>query len=164
MKTNKGMYLETLIDKTIQFSVHDDEFFLIKYNTKNTITKRNRFIYVSNNFVDYFGYYLKHFLVIEAKQNKSDVFYFKRLNENQIFVLNKLSTIGALCFVILYFNNHDAFFIVEIKHLLSMIKENKKSIKYKEVVKIGEELNLRLPGILDIKQIIKKIIEKNDGR
>ena len=102
MNINKGMYLEKLIDETINFHYEDEDFFFIKYHTKNAVTKTHKFLFISNNFVDYFGTYLNQFFVIEAKQNNEDLFNFKRLNEKQTFILKKLFFMQVKCYLVFY--------------------------------------------------------------
>ena len=159
MNINKGMYLEKIIDETINFYYESDDFFFIKYHTKNAITKTHKFLFVSNNFVDYFGYYLNHFFVIEAKQNNDDLFNFKRLNEKQTFILKKLYLMHVHCYLIFYFNQHDEFYLLDFKYIDEKLLANKKSIKYKEVKQDGILLELRLPGILNIKEVLNKLFK-----
>ncbi len=153
MYINKGMYLEKLLDNTIVFYLENDSFFMIKYHTKNAITKRNKFLYIANNFVDYFGIYKNKFFVIEAKQCQSNIFNFKRINDKQHKVLSKLIKMNLIAYVLIYFVSSDQFFLVKYNEIKNRINNNKKSIKYDEIRKIGFELNVILPGILNIKEI-----------
>ncbi|MBR4486174.1 Holliday junction resolvase RecU [bacterium] len=159
MNINKGMYLENLIDKTIKFHYEDEDFFFIKYHTKNAITKTHKFLFISNNFVDYFGSYLNHFFVIEAKQNNQDLFNLKRLNEKQTFILKKLYLMQINCYLILYFNNYDEFYLLDFKYIYNKLLLNQKSIKYSEIKELGIKLELRLPGILNIKETLNKLFK-----
>lgn len=159
MNINKGMYLEKLIDETINFHYEDEDFFFIKYHTKNAVTKTHKFLFISNNFVDYFGYYLNHFFVIEAKQNNEDLFNFKRLNEKQTFILQKLFLMQVKCYLVFYFNTHDEFYLLDFKYINEKLLLNKKSIKYSEVKEFAIKLELRLPGILNIKEVLSKLLK-----
>ena len=148
---NKGMYLESIIDRTIIF-----------YNSNNFgwFDKRTvpiKIISTNNNHVtgylkeksqsDYYGIFKSKMFDFEAKQTNEDFFNISNIKKHQILHLIKMKENGAIVFLIIYFNKHDTFFKVEIDQI---INSKKKRISYLSFVENAIELKIIFPGILDI--------------
>ncbi len=148
---NKGMYLESIIDRTIIF-----------YNSNNFgwFDKRTvpiKIISTNNNHVtgylkeksqsDYYGIFKSKMFDFEAKQTNEDFFNITNIKKHQILHLIKMKENGAIVFLIIYFNKHDTFFKVEIDQI---INSKKKRISYLSFVENAIELKIIFPGILDI--------------
>ena len=148
---NKGMYLESIIDRTIIF-----------YNSNNFgwFDKRTvpiKIISTNNNNVtgylkeksqsDYYGIFKSKMFDFEAKQTNEDFFNITNIKKHQILHLIKMKENGAIVFLIIYFNKHDTFFKVEIDQI---INSKKKRISYLSFVENAIELKIIFPGILDI--------------
>ena len=63
------------------------------------------------------------------------------------------------CYLVFYFNKHDEFYLLDFKYINEKLLLNKKSIKYSEVKEFAIKLELRLPGILNIKEVLDKLLK-----
>lgn len=155
---NKGMYLEEMLNKTCEILNLHDDFLMFKYHTKMVLVKHKFCKYVANNFVDYFGYCHQQCFVIEAKQVNTKNFSLRNLNDHQITILQKLIKMQIPSFVLIYFNLHDQFYLVNAIDAIEAINKNLHQLKYEFIKKKGINVFLRIPGILDLEFILKEIL------
>ncbi len=153
MKTyhNKGMYLETIINRTISFYNFNELGWFVKRNVPIKIISTN------NNHVtgylieksesDYYGIYQGKMIDFEVKQTNEDYFNLVNIKKHQIAHLIKMKKNGAIVFLIIYFNKYDKFFKVQIDEITN---QEKKKINYSYFLENSQELKLIFPGILDI--------------
>ncbi len=153
---NKGMYLESIIDRTINFYNTND----IGWFDKRTVPIK--IASINNNHVtgylkeksqsDYYGIFESKMYDFEAKQTNDDFFNINNIKKHQILHLIRMKENGAVVFLIVYFNKYDTFFKVEIDQIIS---SKKKRIKYSSFIENATELKIVFPGILDILNIKK---------
>ena len=153
---NKGMYLESIIDRTINFYNSNDIGWFDKRTVPIKIASTN------NNHVtgylkeksqsDYYGIFESKMYDFEAKQTNDDFFNINNIKKHQILHLIRMKENGAVVFLIVYFNKYDTFFKVEIDQIIS---SKKKRIKYSSFIENATELKIVFPGIIDILNIKK---------
>ena len=155
---NKGMYLEEMLNKTCEvLNLHDD-FLMFKYHTKMVLIHHKFRKYVTNNFVDYFGYCHQQCFVIEAKQVNTKNFSLNNLSEHQIIILKKLVSMQIPSFVLIYFNLYDQFYLVNAKDIIQSVDEKMHHLKYEFIKQKGTNISLRIPGILDLEFNLTKLL------
>ena len=101
----------------------------------------------------------KH-IEFEAKQTLNSTFSFSLMKEHQLsFLITSNKKFNALCFLIIHFYRLNKYYLITIDEIFKYIKEkSKKSIDEKDIKKIGYELTIIFPGILNLIEVIKKII------
>lgn len=152
MKTNsnKGMFLESIINKSNEYYFLNKIAYIEKYATPIKICKVEQEkvvgkLYKKSN-VDYFGIYNKKFICFEAKQTSDDLFYLRCIKEHQINYMKTILNFGGDSWIILFFNKTNRFFKIDIKKILNT------KLKFIDVLwceKNSKELFLIFPGRID---------------
>lgn len=153
--SNKGMYLETVINRSSSYYENDGLLFF-KRNIPIKIIKNN------NNFIqgkiddksttDYYGIYRGLYIDFEAKQTNKESFYLRNIKPHQLSHLEKIYLCGGFSFIILYFVKFDSFFCIE----LELLKKQKIKIDYEWCKNNAFELQLFFPGVINIIDFIKQ--------
>ena len=160
---NRGMYLETVINKTIEYyelhsiAIFRKQFVPIKIKTVNENEVVGRLADKCD--VDYYGIFQGHFIAIEAKQTKEDYFDLNNILDHQIEFLTKINLLSGWSFIIIYFQKTSNFYLIDFNLLHeSKIKNNSKKRVYEKWFEINcEKLILIFPGRLNIIEAIKKL-------
>lgn len=161
---NRGMLLETIINQTNSFYmqnkiclVHkknlDIKFKGVSVQNKKLITKSARIINKST--VDYYGIWDGKFLAFEAKSTENKNFSLSNIKKHQIEYLSLIEAFKGTAFWIIYFKLQNVFIMIRHRDLITNIK-NKKTLKFSEALKIGFEMQLNFPGVLNYIDIINK--------
>ncbi|WP_406617800.1 Holliday junction resolvase RecU [Mycoplasmopsis lipophila] len=153
---NKGMLLESIINKTINYYSENKIAYIEKKNLninfKRLFVNQNNIISVkdgivsSKSTVDYIGCYQGKFIAFEAKSTNEKVLPSSNVQIHQIDYLKKIADNGGIAFFIIFFGLYNDFFIVDI---YDYINRNKKPLAYEEVLKIGKKIELEYPGLID---------------
>lgn len=158
--SNKGMYLETLINLTAQYLSRDKIALIFKRDIPISIYKRdgNNIIgkLKSKSTTDYYGVYKGKLIDFEAKQTSDEYFRISNLKEHQLNHLNNINDYGGFSFLMLYYVKYDQFYCITYKLLETLLSETKINIKWCN--ENAFKLNIIFPGILDIENFLKKII------
>ncbi|MBU3830934.1 MAG: Holliday junction resolvase RecU [Candidatus Ureaplasma intestinipullorum] len=155
---NKGMYLESIINNSIEhYEKNKIALFrklsipvkIIEINDNNKIIGK---IFKKSD-VDYYGIYKGKFIAIEAKQTIEPIFYLHNIQEHQINFLNDINEIySGFSMLIIYFKNYNIFYCLpwnNIKNLTKIEVNNNEFEKYK--------LDLLFPGRLNfVEKVLKK--------
>lgn len=163
---NKGMYIEELINKTINY-----------YNINNIglFEKRNLPIVIKNiknNYVtgylkekskvDYFGLYNNKHIEFESKQTEKDFFQFSLFKSHQLEYLFKSKQMGAISFLLIHFFTMDVTLAIETTELEFLYKKYKsRKIDYSILKNYSSNVDIIFPGILNLIPFLHKCIEKN---
>ncbi|AWX69168.1 Holliday junction resolvase RecU [[Mycoplasma] anseris] len=154
---NRGMLLESIINHTNLFYLEQQKALVHKKNLdikfKSVMFKENKLItngakIISKSTVDYYGIYNGNYFAFEAKSTEECNFSLKNVKKHQIEYLDLVLLFKGKAFWILYFKMQNKFIFID--HLsFKKISQNKKSLKFNEVLSYGKELILEFPGILD---------------
>ena len=160
MNTNLGMYIEQLVDRTIDYYQFNSLGFLekrqipikvLKHINDTTIVAK----LVAKAKVDYFGYLNNKYLEIECKQTKHECFDMSLIKSHQLCYLKYVDACGSLAYVLVYFERYNKVIALTYKQLLACKKEVKKNaLPYSCMAKHGTELEIIYPGVLNIKKLL----------
>lgn len=165
VNSNKGMYLENLINRTINYYLNNKIASIEKRNAPFKIIKKmdnGLFIgkLLAKSTVDYTGIYDKYHIEFEAKQTNENNFDLHQIKNHQFHFLNQTRNYGCLCFFIINFFDLDEIYLVNIDSLKSWIKINKKKkINNNELRQISYKLKIIYPGIIDLIEGIKSVFK-----
>ncbi len=165
ISSNKGMYLEEIISRTISYyadkSIAYFEKRHIPFKILNMLDQK-KFIgqICSKSTVDYTGNYMGRHIEFEAKQTINSAFSLNSIKEHQLsFLIAAKNKFNTLCFLIVHFYKLNKYYLITIDEILKYVKEkSKKTISEKDIETIGYELTIVFPGILNLIETIKKII------
>ncbi|EGV00498.1 Holliday junction-specific endonuclease [Mycoplasmopsis columbina SF7] len=151
MNKNRGMLLENIINKTIDYySVNDlayikKQIVPIKFSGIENGKIKNGFLY-SKSTVDYIGCFKGKFIAFEAKTTEDKIIDKSNLKTHQIDYLKKIDKQGGIVFFILFYSLFNEFYLLFFK---DFEKLNASSLHYKNIKKVGIKLTLLFPGIID---------------
>jgi recombination protein U len=158
---NRGMMLESLINKTIKYYDQNNIALFHKKEIPisfSKIKKNNGKINIINakiknkSTIDYYGIYNGTFYAFEAKSTKLNSLPIKNIKEHQINYLNKIIKYGGKGFLIVAFQKYDEYFVIK-NELIKNLKN--KSLNIKIARKNGIQLEIIYPGILDFLNILQ---------
>lgn len=154
--SNRGMYLETLINYTIE-KYNSQQKTLIFKNSLPLVIKDNKFRFLTQGTVDYHGTFLGKYLCFEAKMTKLKYLPWNNIKEHQWNFLVTAFHLKALSFIIIYFDMYDEYYLVFTKDLIPLKIINEK-ITYQWVNKNGHKIKFIYPFLLDFIEIIEQIL------
>lgn len=150
--SNRGMYLESLINYTIEIYNSERKALLFKSCPK-IIINQGKYYFLNQSTVDYHGVCEGKYLCFEAKTTEQTLLPWKNIKTHQWNYLLLAEEQDAISFIIVYFTIYQKYFLVFIKELKSL-KTKKLTITYEWVTKNGHEIQLISPFFLDFIKII----------
>jgi recombination protein U len=119
MHANRGMYAETIINRTIDY-LSSSNYLIEKRNIPIQIIKdlnNNTVIgkLLSKSTVDYCGFINQHHIEFEVKQTNLTNFSTDMIKPHQYEFLLKAYTCKCKAFVIVHFTLHDTFYLLPIE-------------------------------------------------
>ncbi|WP_338985442.1 Holliday junction resolvase RecU [Spiroplasma endosymbiont of Diplazon laetatorius] len=127
---NKGMYLETIINNSINL-LNDQKGFIYKMPVNNNIISIEDNIVTArlnkNSFCDYIGLWNGLYLEFEAKETEKEFFNLSNIKKHQLEKLELVNKNGGCAFLLVYFHLYDEIYFLHIKDL---DKLNNKKIPY----------------------------------
>ena len=164
IKSNKGMFLEEIINRTILYYSSKNIAYFEKRNIPFKILKminKKTFIGLlfSKSTIDYTGIYKNIHCEFEAKQTELETFNFKNIKEHQFEYLQKISKYNnTFCFLIIYMSKYEKFYLIKFSKVIEYIKLNKTHIIHmNKIIEYGHELEIIYPGILNLIEVLNKI-------
>ena len=157
---NRGMFLESIINKTIQLyklngiGIFHKKSVPITFSGVKGTNEIKRGWLSSKSTVDYYGIYQGYFVSFEAKSTNEKSLPLSNIKDHQLDYINQIKAHGGVAFFIVAFSSFDKYFIVEPS---VFNKLNKKSLSIELAKKECIELELIYPGILDFAPYIKRI-------
>ena len=161
---NRGMMLESLINKTIIIykregvGVFHKKHIPIKFSgIKNEAGK----LKVNNGFVsakstaDYYGIYKSVFVAFEAKSTQDSSLPLSNIKDHQRNYLSLINDHGGIGFYIVGFASYNEYFVVE-QHIIDSLE--RKSLTIQKARAECFALELEYPGILDFASYIENKI------
>lgn len=143
---NRGMFLETIINYTIEIINNKKQALIFKQNPPISYQKNKIFKAKSN--VDYHGVYHGKYLCFEVKSTKYLTLPWNNFKKHQLQYLEKAFHFNAISFVIIYFSECNTFFLI-FWEKLKFLKTQKKTLTYKEIEKNGYKLEILHPFYLN---------------
>lgn len=146
--SNRGMNLETLINKSIDYYRQQDIAIIHKKPTpvqivhvdypKRSAAKITEAYFKRASTTDYNGIYKGHYLDFEAKETRNKTsFPLQNFHEHQIEHMKACEKHGGLVFVIVYFSTLNECYLVESRQLFdaweTYTSGERKSIPYKDI-------------------------------
>ena len=161
--SNKGMFLETLINKSIKFYILNGMCWFKKQNQISIISSidssRNvKGKLASKNDVDYYGIYKGKFICFEVKQTLNNVFKLNNIKTHQWEYLKLINDYNGFSFIIIGFLSFKKIYCVKYDNLELIKSINIKTIDISILNKYGILIDIKLPGILDILSFLKLYI------
>lgn len=164
MNANRGMFLETVIERTIEY-----------YKVRNIAYISKRYLPIkvysfngnrvtgwlnSKTQTDYYGVYKGRYLDFEAKQTQDKYLPLSNIKNHQIAHLENVSNFGAISFLIVYFVKTDEFYGLSYSILKTYLikNKNKKSISLDFFKQYGIKFELIYPGILDLEEFLNNFL------
>lgn len=160
LNSNKGMYIETLIEHSIKFYsskniAHFEKRYLpiqITSITNNII----KGILMKKSFTDFNGIYLGRYIDFETKQTDSDYFNLSNIKKHQLDHMLNISRYNGIVFLLVHFFKYDKTFFLSIDEILELIKNKKKNIPISIFHKHFTSIDIEFPGILNFLSVINK--------
>lgn len=148
--SNKGMFLEEIINNTIMWLDKNEKALFFKRNLPIKIYKKinnniNGKLYEKSQ-TDYYGVYKGFYIDFEAKQTNDDFFKYSNLKNHQYEHLLKVKKYLGISFIIIYFNRKEDFFSVDFEK----IKLIDKKISYEWCLQNAFKFKLSLPGVINL--------------
>lgn len=165
MNNNRGMFLETIINRTIEYFENKKVAYLSKrYLPVKIYSFHGNQVQgwlKEKTQTDYYGIYNGHYLDFEAKQTLNNSFIIANLRKHQYEHLIKVSNFGAISFLIVYFAKADYFFVLDFNSYVDFIKANPelKKIDLSFFENNGYLVELIYPGVLDLEPVLKQLIK-----
>lgn len=165
MNNNRGMFLETIINRTIEYFKNKKVAYLSKrYLPVKIYSFQGNQVQGWLNQktqTDYYGVYDGYYLDFEAKQTLNNSFIIANLRSHQYEHLVNVSNFGAISFLIVYFAKSDCFFILDFIFFINFIKTNPdlKKIDLSFFEQKGYLVELIYPGVLNLEPIFKQLIK-----
>ena len=167
INNNKGMYIESLINRTIEYLYNHDIAYFEKRNVPFKLCKKiNEQMFLGKLYakstVDYTGVYKNHHLEFESKQTSAGNFDLHLIKTHQFnFLKNMYEKHRCICFFIIQFFDIDETYLLPIENLIQYCNYNKKkSIPYDSLVKMSKKLEIVFPGILNLVEVLDELIKK----
>ncbi len=158
---NKGMFLESLLNKTISFyeknmiGMFHKKPIPINFNSVKKGREVNQAWIASKSTVDYYGIYKGIFIAFEAKSTRLKSLPLVNIKYHQIDYLNKVNTLGGLGFFVIYYDTYDEYFLLLPGDLEGL---DQKSLNIDVARKKGYSLEVMYPGILDFASVLDNLL------
>ncbi|MCR8613269.1 MAG: Holliday junction resolvase RecU [Mycoplasma sp.] len=158
---NRGMFLESIINKTISFYLENEiavfhkKELPISFNKVNLINNKLKIenAYIKNKSkVDYYGIYNGSFVAFEAKSTNLDNLPLKNIKNHQHEYLKLIKRLNGIVFYIICFKRWNEFYLINIETIDNL---EKKQLDIDIARKKGIQLELEYPGIIDFVKFLE---------
>ncbi|MGL4948724.1 MAG: Holliday junction resolvase RecU [Mycoplasma sp.] len=161
INSNRGMFLETLINQTAWYYSNNQISLIFKRHIPIKIFERKDNVakvkLESNALTDYYGVYKGQMIDFEAKQITTNSFTTANIKKHQREHLINCKQHGVIAFIIINFTSEDLFFAIDIDTILPEL--NKTKIKLDWFKQNSFQLQIIFPGILNINEYIEYVIK-----
>lgn len=158
--SNKGMYIEKLVEHSIKFySMQNIAHFEKRYlpiqitNIRNNIVQG---ILMKKSFTDFNGIYLGRYIDFETKQTDNDHFNFANIKQHQLSHMLNISKYNGIVFLLVHFFKYDKTFFLSLDEICEIISKKKKNISIDVFEKKFTLIDIEFPGILNFLRVINK--------
>ena len=159
INVNKGMYIEQLMNRTIQYYHANNIAHLEKRQIPIKIIKNinNKIVLaklIDKAKVDYFLYINKKYVEIECKQTQQKYFDLTLIKKHQAKYLEEIKAVGGIPLLIIHFELFNQTIGIYYDELIKLIQKIKtKKIDYSLLKKYGTTIEIIFPGILNLKKL-----------
>ncbi len=149
---NKGLYLESVINYTLEKYSNDSLAYFYKIPLNSTLISVDNNILKSkltkNIFCDYIGIYKGAYIEFEAKETELDYFNLSNIKKSQFEKLEIVSKNSGVSFIVVYFHKYDKYYGLSWSSLLNF---NTKKISFDWFERNGFEIFFdgRSLGLID---------------
>ena len=149
---NRGMLLEELINKTINFYNQEQIGYFaknhlnVKFQKENCKNFSNAFI-KNKSTVDYYGIYQGKYITFEAKSTEKNYLSFNNIKKHQHDHLQLIKKLGGIAFYLIFFKNHSLLYRVDVDQM--DLSNKKRNISIQDLEKVAVKLDVIFPGIID---------------
>ncbi|KKB26665.1 RecU Holliday junction resolvase [Mycoplasmopsis meleagridis] len=149
---NRGMLLETIINKTIDYYERNKIAYIekkmlpVKFKKVNEKGELSEARIYNKSTVDYIGCFKGNFVAFEAKSTNEKYLPKNNIKKHQVKYLEKINNNGGISFLIIFFSIFDEFYFVKYENIRDFLN---KKISYEIIKKQGINLELSFPGIID---------------
>ena len=165
MSKNRGMMLESIINKTIAIYAKKQKAIFHKKHVpvvlqsiskgqNNRLTIKKGFV-LEKSTTDYYGIYKGAFIAFEAKSTNSCTLPLANIKAHQQNYLQLVKMHHGISFYIVFFRRYNEFFII-MPDLLATLQRRNLSIETAR--KKGYSIELEYPGILNFLKIIDNFV------
>lgn len=164
MNANRGMFLETIIERTISYFTMRKIAHLSKRHLPIKVFsfKGNRVEgwIKSRTQTDYYGIYRGHYLDFEAKQTKEMSLPLSNIKKHQLSHMQQVHKYGAVVFLIVYFQRNDTIYLLPYEALKKFFELDTKrqSIPINFFKEHGYEVEILYPGVLALQDVLDELI------
>ena len=164
INANKGMYIEQLMNRTIEYYQTNNIAHLEKRQIPIKILKHiNKEVVIAKLIakakVDYFLYIKKRYVEIECKQTQKNYFDLTLIKKHQAKYLSEIQKInGTSSLLMIYFEQFDQIICIQYEKLMNLAQKRKK-IEYSIIKKHGVIVEVIFPGILNLENCFDKIFK-----
>lgn len=157
---NRGMMLESIINKTIKFYSKNEIALFHKKELNISFShikeeqgklKINNGRIKTKSTADYYGIHNGKFIAFEAKSTLLTSLPIVNIKEHQINYLDKIITHGGISFFIVCFQKYDEYFIIKPNIIRNL---DRKSLSIDTARNEGIKMEFIFPGILDFLKLI----------
>ncbi|MCV3728365.1 Holliday junction resolvase RecU [Ureaplasma miroungigenitalium] len=159
---NKGMFLETLINRSLQLFTQEYSGFFIKRDVSVSIRK------IENNHVlgtlkaksqaDYYGFYDGSYYDFEVKQTTDSTFDLKQIKDHQLQHLLLIHEQRGYAFVIIGFLSLNKYYAISIFLLYQhFLQKKEKRIHHEWLDSFGISMELIFPGLFNWLSLLKSL-------
>ncbi|MGL5205555.1 MAG: Holliday junction resolvase RecU [Metamycoplasmataceae bacterium] len=149
--SNRGMLLETIINKTIKY--YDENAIAlihkknldIKFSSIDEMRRVKNGVVVSKSTVDYYGIYKGSFIAFEAKSSNTMIIPKNNFKDHQHEYLLKIRKYGGNAFYIFLFKQTNEIFLADI----SLVNYRRKTITLEYIRNKAIQLEIIYPGVID---------------
>ena len=159
---NRGMMLESIINKTIEiYRTHDLAIFHKRPLSINFSGVENGKLKIKDGWIkskstaDYYGIYKGVFIAFEAKSTNLKSLPLTNIKDHQIEYLKDINRHMGYGFLIVGFNLFNEYFLIPLE---AIEKIEKKSLSIEIARQEGYLLDFVYPGMVDFLPILEKLI------
>lgn len=149
---NRGMYLESIINYTIEIYNNERKALIFKSSPK-IIINNGRYYFLNQSTVDYHGVYQGKYLCFEAKTSEKSFLPWKNIKLHQWSFLTLAYQNQAISFIIIYFTIYKKYYLIFTSQLITL-RAAKSTINFQWVKKNGHEIKVTGPFLLDFIKIL----------
>ncbi|WP_342269166.1 Holliday junction resolvase RecU [Spiroplasma endosymbiont of Aspidapion aeneum] len=122
---NRGMFLESVINNSIENNKDNNNYLLAKTSVTNKIISIDTDNFVKakllkNDFCDYIGVYKGTYLEIEAKETELEYFNLSNIKKHQFKKLTNVSKHNGVALIFIYFHENENIYVVDIKQFIEL--------------------------------------------
>lgn len=159
--SNRGMFLETLINQTAWYYEQQGHCIIFKRSVPVSIYKNEDNVVcakvISKSGSDYYGIYKGRMIDFEAKQTTNNYFLLSNIKSHQWDHLIKIQKFNGISFIVLHLLTEDSYYVIDIDKIIEYRNTTKLTLEW--IHSNGFKIELVFPGILDLEKYLENKIK-----